>query len=120
MAPPGTNLDLPLIVNASEVNGMHSANDACPAEESEFIGMPIDSVKEDKVFRVHGCNPNGLQVATTDNTLSEYIDYLKSLHVDLACFYELNLDTRQYWVQKRIYDTCQSPRTCIVYIGYFH
>ena len=86
--------------NNLDVDVVNSLNNIC---DNDYMGRKISGEKdekEQKIFRVQGCNPNGFNLSKQGGDFQEYCNEMFNYQVDLSCISEINLDSLNYKVKE--------------------
>ena len=74
--------------------------------DNEYVGSVITAIKDEtnrKIFRIQGCNLNGLQVKKRGGDFNEFFNDSEKYNVDMSCLYEINLDTTRFSVKNLLH-----------------
>ena len=85
----------------------NTANERNYSHQS-YIGTPITETKAEGFFRLCAGNPNGLNLGIDGGDLKEYLEEMTRMQADHISLSEINLDTNQYKMNQKLYNTCQS------------
>ena len=86
----------------SELNQDNNLNNT----SDKYMGNEIEA-KEDGVFRIYGCNPNGINLDINGGDYNELLEEMDRFQADTFCLYETNLDTTKTRVKTLIYENTQ-------------
>ena len=75
---------------------------------SDFVGEEMDESIGDEITRIYAQNLNGLGWDNTGGRWPHICETMEAIQADIACFSELNVDTHNYRVRRKMESICHN------------